>query len=91
MDWKPDTSGVSLTKPTPYLFTAHLPSFQCPADWVKGFLNSYGYAVVECVVEPYSNRWMFYSERGEFIIALSHEYMERLLGVLVWSEFAKEK
>jgi hypothetical protein len=43
------------------------------------------------VLDPYSERWMFYTADGQFVIALSHDYMERLLGVLLWKEYPKEQ
>lgn len=84
-----DTAGVKITKPTPTGFVLVLGSFQEAADWVKGYLRGHGYDVMEAVFDPYSNRWMFYSHEGTFIIALDHDYMERLLGVLLWKEYPK--
>jgi hypothetical protein len=33
---------------------------------------------------------MFYTHTGEFVIALDHDTMERLLGALMWKDFPKE-
>lgn len=86
-----DTAGVTRKKETPALFNLNLQDFQEAADWVKAYLLGHGYDVQEVVLEPYSQRWMFYTAQGEFVIALSHELMERALGVLLWKEYIKEK
>jgi hypothetical protein len=68
-----------------------LTAYQEAADWVRVYLLGHGYDVQEVVLDPYSERWMFYTADGQFVIALSHDYMERLLGVLLWKEYPKEQ
>jgi hypothetical protein len=73
------------------LFNTSLPAFQEAADWVKAYLLGHGYDVQEVVLDPYTQRWMFYTAEGEFVIALSHDFMERALGVLLWKEYPRER
>lgn len=68
-----------------------LTAYQESADWVRDYLrNNHGYDVQEVVLDPYAERWLFYTAEGEFVIALSHDCMERLLGVLLWKDYPKE-
>ena len=65
--------------------------YQEPADWVKKYLKiNYGHDVQEVVLDPYAECWLFYTAEGKFVTAVSHDCMERLLGVLLWKEFPKE-
>ena len=89
--WTPDTSGVKQTKPTPSLFNTNLLGYQEASNWVKAYLLQHGYVVKEVVLDPYTQRWMFYTAEGEFVTFIEHELMERLLGVLVWGDYAVSK
>ena len=86
-----DTAGISLKKTTPELFLATLDSYEKPVAWVKTFLNTQGYDVQRVELDPYTNLWRFYSAEGEFVTALSHNFMERLLGVLLWKIYTREQ
>ena len=85
--YTPDTSGVNRQKTTPELFLAVLDSYEKPVAWVKAFLNMRGYDVQRVALDPYTCLWRFYSADGEFVTALSHELMERLLEVTAYKRY----
>ena len=89
--YTPDTSGVNRQKTTPELFLAVLDSYEKPVAWVKAFLNTHGYDIHRVELDPYTCLWRFYSAKGEFVTALSHDFMERLLGVLLWKIYTREQ
>lgn len=85
-----DTTGVTRKKPTPELFTMDYSAYQEPVDWVRKQLVPFGFRITEAVLDPYLRVWRFY-EGPQFIMQLSHDAMERMLEILIWSERGTEK
>ena len=73
------TTGVERKKSTSSLFNVPLGVFADEIAWVKQFLAERGYHVEEAVLDPYVERWNFYTAGGVFLITLRHDLIERIM------------
>ena len=73
------TTGVEREKSTSPLFNVPLGTFADEIAWVKQFLAERGYHVEEAVLDPYVERWNFYTAGGVFLITLRHDFIERIM------------
>jgi hypothetical protein len=73
------TTSVERKKSTSPLFNVPLGAFADEIAWVKQFLAERGYHVEEAVLDPYVERWNFYTAGGVFLIALRHDLIERIM------------
>jgi hypothetical protein len=72
------TTGAERKKSTSPLFNVPLGTFAGEIAWVKQFLAERGYHVEEAVLDPYVERWNFYTAGGVFLITLRHDLIERI-------------
>ena len=72
------TTGVERKKSTSPLFTVPLGTFADEIAWVKQFLAGRGYHVEEAVLDPYVERWNFYTGRV-LLITLPHDLIQRIM------------
>jgi hypothetical protein len=73
------TTGVGRKKSTSPLFNVPIGTFADEIAWVKQFLAERGYHVEEAVLDPYVERWNFYTAGGVFLISLRHDLIERIM------------
>lgn len=73
------TTGVQRRKSTSPLFDVPLGAFADGIAWVKQFLAERGYHVEEAVLDPYVERWNFYTAGGVFLTTLRHDLIERIM------------
>jgi hypothetical protein len=73
------TTGVERKKSTSPLFTVPLGTFADEIAWVKQFLAERGYHVEEAVLDPYVERWNFYTAGAVLLITLPHDLIQRIM------------
>jgi hypothetical protein len=72
-------TGVERKKSISPLFSVPLGAFSDEIAWVKQFLAERGYHIEEAVLDPYVERWNFYTAGGVFLITLQHDLIERIM------------
>ena len=77
--WDPDSSGVTLTKPTPVGFKIDLRDYEKAIEWVRDHLiRNFELRAPKVLHDPYAKTWRFYDAEGVVIINLDHPIMERI-------------
>ena len=64
---------------------AMMSSYQEPADWFKKRLAEHGFYTNEVVLDPYTERWMFYEDET-FVLAVPHDVMDYVMGKLLYPD-----
>jgi hypothetical protein len=70
-----DKLGLALRKSIPRLFEGNLDVFQGAVQWIAYVI---GQPITRATLCPYTERWLFYNESGEFMFALSHDLVDRI-------------
>ena len=84
-----DRMGIKRHKPAPSLYKVNPELYAEPIAWIRRQLMASGYDVVRAVLDPYMSRWSFYDVDGDFVIAVEHALVERVLGCQLWKEYTR--
>jgi hypothetical protein len=81
--WNQDTTGVTLTKAPPRLANLDLVMFQDAVTWVKNQLLPHGYEAKSASLDTSLEIWNFYDARGEILVRVPHDLIERAYTAII--------
>lgn len=68
-------------RPTPHLYQINLDSYEGTIDYVVQYLRRQGFTANRAELDPYAGLWRFYEHDGSFVVALPHEFIDRVMSV----------
>lgn len=65
-------------------------NFQREIDWMKAHIKrQFGITTENAVLEPYTERWFFYTSDARLVATVPHELVETLYGLFLLEESRK--